>query len=260
MPYMRGSIMSEPAPRDSSTAGGDNGWFANTHWSIVWAARNGDSQVALEALNKLCAAYWRPLFHYLRRRGSDFEEARDLTQGFFAHLLEAEQLRHLQHQEGRFRSFLLTLLNHYVSDQRDKAQALKRGGGQTPVFLDALSEEERYRTEPVEGISPELVFDRCWAQTVVDRARQRLREEYRAAGNEALFEALHHLPPGRNANGSSYAEIAARLGMTESAVTSANHRLRRRQAEVIREEVAQTVAGREDIDGEIRYLLEVMAQ
>jgi RNA polymerase sigma-70 factor (ECF subfamily) len=227
---------------------------------VVWTARNGDSAQAQEALNKLCTAYWRPLFYYLRRRGHRFEDARDLTQGFFAHLLQEEQLRHLKHQDGRFRSFLLTLLNHYVSDERDKAHAQKRGGGQTPVFLDALSEEERYRTEPVDGVSAELLFDRCWAETVLERGRQRLRDEYQSAGNGQLFDALHQLPPGRATDGPSCAELAARLGTTESAVTSALHRLRRRQAEIIREEVAQTVAGREDVDGEIRYLLEVVAR
>lgn len=253
--------MATPPERESPTTGTTtaNGWFSNTHWSVVWTARNGDPARSAEALNKLCTAYWRPLFYYLRRRGHGFEEARDLTQGFFVHLLHGEQLRHLKHQDGRFRSFLLTLLNHYVSDERDKANAQKRGGGQTPVFLDALSEEERYRTEPVDGVSAELLFDRCWAETVLERARQRVRDEYNAAGNGQLFDVLHQLPPGRTNHGPSCADLAARLNMTESAVTSALHRLRRHQAKVIREEVAQTVAG-DDIDGEIRYLLEVLAR
>ena len=249
--------MATPPERESSITG-ENGWFVSTHWSVVWKARNGDSTQAIDALNKLCTAYWRPLFYYLRRRGHGFEEARDLTQSFFAHLLQADQLRHLKHQDGRFRNFLLTLLNHYVSDERDKANALKRGGGQAPVFLDALTEEERYRMEPADGTSAESLFDRVWAQTVLERAGRRLREEYESAGNGQLFEVLRQLPPGRT--GSSYAEVASRLGLSESAVASAIFRLRRRQAEVIREEVAQTVTKTDDIDEEIRYLMDVVAR
>jgi RNA polymerase sigma-70 factor (ECF subfamily) len=249
--------MATPPERESSI-NGENGWFVSTHWSVVWKARNGDSTQAIDALNKLCTAYWRPLFYYLRRRGHGFEEARDLTQSFFTHLLQADQLQHLKHQEGRFRNFLLTLLNHHVSDERDKAHALKRGGGQAPVFLDALTEEERYRTEPSEGASPEVLFDRVWAQTVLERAGRRLREEYEAAGNGRLFEVLRQLSPGRT--GSAYAEAASKLGLSESAVASAIFRLRRRQAEVIREEVAQTVTQTDDIDEEIRYLMDVVAR
>jgi len=244
----------------SETSATPGHWFTTTHWSVIWAARDGDSTRATEALNKLCRAYWRPLFYYVRRRGHRFEEARDLTQGFFAHLLEKEQLRHLSHQGGKFRSFLLTLMNHFLADERDRAHALKRGGGQSPVFLDALSEEERYQVEPANGVTPEHLFDRCWAQTVLEQASQRLRTEYEAGGKGPLFEALQQLQPGRAGTGPSYAELAARLGMSESAVTSAIHRLRRRHAEILREEVAQTVSDGEQIDGEIRYLLEVVSR
>jgi RNA polymerase sigma-70 factor (ECF subfamily) len=135
-------------------------------------------------------------FCYARRRGYDFEQARDLTQEFFARLLEKEQLRHVTHQEGKFRSFLLTLMNHFLSDEHARARALKRGGDQTPVFLDALSEEERYRVEPSHGATPEQLFDLRWAQTVIEKAAQRLREEYEVAGKGALFETLQSLPHG----------------------------------------------------------------
>ena len=257
--YCPPEAMAKQSERDSTVVGNDS-WFATTHWSIVWAARNGDKAGASAALNKLCTAYWRPLFHYLRRRGYGFEDARDLTQGFFNHLLQEEQLRHLRHQDGRFRAFLLTLLKHYVSDERDKAQAQKRGGGQFPVFLDALTEEERYRTEPVESVSPELLFDQCWAQTVLERARKRLREEYQSAGHSRVFEVLHRLPLGKKTAGATNAQIASELGLSQSAVTAAVFRLRRRFAEVIRAEVHQTVATRQEVDGEIRYLLEVIGQ
>ena len=251
-------IMSKRTLSDSSATA--SGSFPHTHWSVIWAARDGDSTEAAEALNKLCRAYWRPLFCYARRRGYDFEQARDLTQGFFARLLEKEQLRHVTHQEGKFRSFLLTLMNHFLGDERDKAQALKRGGGQSPVFLDALSEEERYQVEPAHGASPEQLFDRRWAQTVLEKAAERLREEYEAAGKGALFETLQSLPHGRSGVGSTYADLAARLAMSESAITSAIHRLRRRHAELLREEVAETVADGSEVDGEIRYLMEVIGR
>ena len=212
----------------------------------------------MAALDKLCRAYWRPVFQYVRRKGNEFELARDLTQGFFAHLLEKNQLRYLTHQGGKFRSFLLTLVNHFLADERDKAQALKRGGGKVPVFLDALSEEERYQVEPSDGSSPEHLFDRRWAQTVLENAAERLRSEYESSGKAALFEALQGLPPGRTGDGPTYVELAARLGMSESAVTSAIFRLRRRHAELLRAEVAETVTDRSEIDAEIRYLMEVV--
>jgi RNA polymerase sigma-70 factor (ECF subfamily) len=150
------------------------------------------------------------------------------------------------------------MLKHFLSDQRDKARALKRGGGQPDASLDALSEEERYRVEPADGFSPDHQFDRRWAQTILEQAAGRLREEYTAAGKGALFEALQNAQAGSVTP--SYAELAARLGMTESAVASAIFRLRRRHSELLREEVAKTVVRREDIDEEIRYLIEVLGR
>jgi len=243
---------------DTKPSQGEAHWFATTHWSVVWTARDVDSPGAIEAWEKLCRAYWGSLFCYVRRRGHRFEEAEDLTQEFFARLKDKDYLAHLQNREGKFRSFLLTLLKHFLSDERDKARALKRGGGQAPVFLDALAEEERYRVEPVDSSSPEHLFDRRWAQTVLEQALRRLREEYTAVGKTALFDALQHLHPGHDGPAPSYAELGARLGLSESAVTSTVFRLRRRHSELLRQEVAQTVARREDVDEEIRYLIEVM--
>ena len=251
-------VMAHSRPTDSSTHDGQ--WFATTHWSVVLAARDTQPPRAADALEKLCRAYWRPLYTYVRRQGHGPEEAKDLTQEFFARLLEKNHLAHLRHQEGKFRSFLLTVLNHFLSDQRDKARAQKRGGGQTPIFLDALSEEERYQVESANEASPEALFDKRWAQTVLDQALDRLRDEYREAGNEALFEGLKELQPHHAGPTPSYAELAARLGMTESAVTSAIHRLRRRHSEILRDEVAQTVAHPDEVGEEIRYLIEIVSR
>ena len=245
---------------DSETRTGGNFNFQTTHWSLVWTARSADSPGATEAWNKLCRAYWGSLFCYVRRRGHRFEEAQDLTQEFFTRLLAKDSLQHLRHQEGKFRSFLLTLLKHFLSDERDKARALKRGGGQAPIFLDALAEEERYRVEPADSSTPEHLFDRRWAQAVLEQALRRLREEYTAAGKAAQFDALHHLHPGRDESAASHAELGTRLGLSVSAVTSAIFRLRRRHSELLREEVALTVASLEDVDEEIRYLIEIMAR
>lgn len=234
--------------------------FADTHWSVVLAAKEEGSTQADEAMEKLCQSYWRPLYAYVRRQRHSPEEAEDLTQEFFVRLKDKNYLAHLKHQNGKFRSFLLTLLKHFLSDERDKARALKRGGGESPTPLDALSEEERYRVEPAEHFSPEHLFDRRWAQTVLERAAGRLRDEYAATGKIDLFDALHHLQPGQVGPAPSYAELGARLSLSESAVTSAVFRLRRRQAELLREEVAQTVRCREDVDEEIRYLIEVLGR
>ena len=249
-----------PNRSSSDTSCAANNRFPITQWTAIWAARNGDPAEALAALNNLCHAYWRPLFYYVRRSGHGFEEARDLTQAFFTHLLEMGQLRHLTHQDGKFRSFLLTLLNHFLSDARDHARALKRGGGQVPIFLDALTEEERYQVEPANGVCPEHFFDRCWAKAVLDRAQQRLQEEYALAGKGALLVALQQHRPGRSPAKPSYAELAVRLSLSESAVTSSVYRLRRRHAEILREEVGRTVADRADTDDEIRYLMEVVGR
>jgi RNA polymerase sigma factor (sigma-70 family) len=244
---------------DSLAQVGSRGWFTTTHWSVVLAARDGDTTQADAALETLCRTYWRPLYTYVRSQGRGPEEAKDLTQQFFARLLEKNQLAIVRHQQGKFRSFLLTVLKHFLSDQRDKERAQKRGGGQTPIFLDALSEEERYRVEPQDSSPAELIFDQRWAHTLLEQAVRRLREEYRETGKEALFEALKDFQPGQAGPAPAYAELAASIGITESAVTSAIHRLRRRYSEVLREEVAHTVARREEIDDELRYLIEVLS-
>ena len=166
--------MSTPA-LDASTGAQ---WFATTHWSVVLAARNGDSAGASEALNDLCRAYWPPLYSYIRRQGHDVAEAQDLTQEFFARLLERDYLARLDQQRGKFRSFLLAFVKHFLSEQRDKARAQKRGGGHALLSLDVGEGEEGYLAEPVDELTPEQIFERRWVQTLLQRAFDRLAAEY----------------------------------------------------------------------------------
>jgi RNA polymerase sigma-70 factor (ECF subfamily) len=210
-------------------------------------------------MEKLCRTYWRPIYAYVRRQGHNSEGAEDLTQEFFTRLLTKDYLQHLRHRKGKFRSFLLTFVKRFLSDERDRAGAQKRGGRETFVSLDETSAEERYLDESVKGLSPDQIFERRWAQTLMDRALTRLREEYVAEGKAGLFDQLKEIQPGEHGE-SSYAEIGARLGLAEGTVKSAVHRLRRRHRELLREEIAQTVARPEEIDEEIRNLLTVLGR
>ena len=198
--------------------------------------------------------YWHPVYAFIRRHGHGTEDCRDLTQEFFHRLLAKDYLQHLRHREGKFRSFLLTFVKRFLSDERDKAGAQKRGGGRSFVSLDETSAEERCLNEAVNGLSPDQMFERRWAQTLMERAFGRLHEEYVADGKAELFEQLKDLQPGEHGE-SSYASIAARLGLAEGTIKSAVHRLRRRHRELLREEIAQTVGSREDIDEEIQHLI-----
>jgi RNA polymerase sigma-70 factor (ECF subfamily) len=248
--------VNEPAANNESRGR----WFTTTHWSQVLSARDPGSPQAAEALEKLCRTYRGPLYSYIRRENYSPEDAEDLTQSFLARLLEKNHLARLHHREGKFRSFLLTLLKNFLADERDKARAQKRGGGQKPVFLDALSEEERYSVEPQDGTPREMLFDIQWANTILDQAYRRLREEYRQARNEELFDALKDFHSATDGPASAYAALAAKLGMTESAIAAAIHRLRKRHSRILREEVAQTVASPDELDDEIRYLIQVVSR
>ncbi|MGI8602791.1 MAG: RNA polymerase sigma factor [Verrucomicrobiales bacterium] len=214
------------APASNPTSGGGP-WFLTTHWSVVLAAKQGDPSEAAVALEKLCRTYWPPLYAYIRRDGHDATEAQDLTQEFFARLLKKDFLARLTHQRGKFRSFLLTFLKHFLSDQRDKARTQKRGGGQTVLSLDAGEGEEGYLSEPVDQLTPEKIFERRWVQTLLQRAFDRLAAEYVKVDNAAMFEALKDFQP-RQAGSLTFAQIAADLGTTEAAVKSAMQRMRQR--------------------------------
>jgi RNA polymerase sigma-70 factor (ECF subfamily) len=225
----------------------------------VWAASDATSPDAAAALEKLCTIYWRPVFTYIRRRGYPLHEAQDLTQEFFARLLERNYLGHLQHQDGRFRSFLLTFVNHTLSAEREKSHAAKRGGGRIPISLDALEEVEGGARVPADTRTPEEIFDQTWANTLLRRAEERIRSEYESIGKRDLFEVMWAFQPsGRTEEG--YDEIARRFGSTASALKSAVHRMRRRHGAILREEVANTVSSPDQIDAEIRFLIQAVSQ
>lgn len=229
------------------------GRFATTRWSIVLAAGASDAPRAREAMTALCEQYWFPLYAFARSRGSGPEEAEDLTQGFFAHVLEKHALRNVDPDRGRFRSFLLASFRHFISDERSRQQAKKRGGGVAALSLDAAAAEERYALEPVDELTPEKTFERQWALTVIEQTVARLRERYASRGKLDHFEALKVFLSGEK-RPVPYAEVAPRLGISELAVKVAVHRLRKRFRDALREEIAQTVSAKAEIDEELRAL------
>lgn len=233
--------------------------FATTHWSVVLAAKQMEGTVAEAALERLCRVYWPPLYGYIRREGYDVETARDLTQEFLSRFIHKESLNHLQDQRGKFRSFLLTFLKHFLSDQRDLRRAQKRGGGKALISLDQMAAEERAWAEPADHLTPEQVFERRWAQTLMERAVDRLRAEYAERGKAAMYELLKDIQPGERGE-LTYADVAARLGTSEQAVKNAVHRLRRRYAQFLRDEIAKTVAEPWEVDEELRHLMTIFAR
>jgi RNA polymerase sigma-70 factor (ECF subfamily) len=233
--------------------------FATTHWSVVLAARSGDAAEASVALEKLCRTYWPPIYAFLRRQGISLHDAQDLTQEFLHRFLHREWLGHLRDQRGKFRSFLLAFLKHFLADQRDRAGAQKRGGGQAFIPLDAYAAEERDGWEPQEGLTADQVYERRWAQAVMNHAAERLRQDYAARGQSALYDQLKDLQPGEH-GAQTYAQIGASLGLTEQAVKNAVHTLRRRYARCLHDEVAQTVTEPEEIQAELRHLLTIFAR
>ena len=245
----------------SQTAIGGNAYhgpaaFATTHWSVVLEAQ-GESPAAQEALEKLCRIYWRPIYSFVRRQEAGPEEAQDLTQGFFALLLERRDLSTVRKEKGRLRSYLLTALKHFLTDERRRAMAIKRGKGERLIPLEQLRAEEQSGMEPADPLTAERIYERRWASTLLDRVLSRLEDKYRTRGNAALFDSFNQLladEPGAP----SQADIAAQLGMTENAVSQAFHRFRQSYQSLLREEIAHTVATPGDIENELRYLIAVI--
>jgi DNA-directed RNA polymerase specialized sigma24 family protein len=223
--------------------------FETTHWSIVLKAGQG----ADEALLKLCRIYWMPLYVYTRRRGHSVHEAQDLTQGFFAHVLENHAFATVAPYKGRFRSFLLASLKHYIDNEWHKQRALKRGGGMFFISWDQLLPSDREAIEPSDQLTPEKLFDREWALTLLDRVMKQLEKECIAARKAEVFEKVRTCLTGSSDCG-PYSKIATELKMSEAAIKVAVHRLRRRFGELVRAEIERTVADPEDIDDEIRQL------
>jgi RNA polymerase sigma factor (sigma-70 family) len=230
--------------------------FTTTHWSVVLDAQ-GESPAAQEALEKLCRTYWRPIFAFLRRQGLPPEEAEDITQGFFAQLLERRKFSAIRKEKGRLRSFLLGALKYFLADEQRRAMAIKRGKGQRLISLEELRADERIDMEPSDPMTAEMIYERRWALTVLERVLSGLKDEYLAANNAELFDALKELLPDEPGS-PSQAEIAVRLGMTENAVRQAFYRFRQRYQALLREEIANTVATPADIEDELRHLIAVI--
>jgi len=229
--------------------------FATTHWSVVLEAQ-GESPAAQEALEKLCRIYWRPIYGFVRRQGMGREEAADVTQGFFAILLERRSLDAVRKEKGRLRSYLLASVKKFMIDERRRAMAIKRGKGARLIPLEELS-GERIEMEPGNPVTAETIYERRWASTVLERALSHLQDEYAATRNAALFDSLTQLladEPGTP----SRADIAARFGMTENALTQAFHRFRQRYQLLLRQEIAHTVANPGDVEDELRHLIAVV--
>ena len=230
--------------------------FATTHWSVVLLAGQADSPQATEALEKLCRTYWYPLYVYVRRQGNSPEDAQDLTQEFLSRLLEKNYLAKADRDRGKFRTFLLGSLKNFLVNEWKRAGRLKRGGDLTFLSFDANVAEDRYAAEPANESNPDAAYEQRWAVTLIEQVLATLRREYSAANKSRLFEELKGFIWGDKST-ASYAEIAGHLNLTEGTVKVAVHRLRQRFRELLRAEVAHTVARPEDIDGELRHLISV---
>lgn len=231
--------------------------FATTRWSIVLAAGRPQSAGAGEALAALCQTYWYPLYAYVRRRVPDVNEAHDLTQAFFAELLEKNYVGPATQERGRFRAYLLTSFKHFLSHEWERAKAQKRGGGRTPISLDFDDGDSRIRLEPSAGLSAEELYEKQWAVALLERVMKLLQTELAADGKTDQFAALKDFLVGEH-EGTTYDEAAAKLGMTTAAAKMAASRMRSRYRKLLREEIAQTVVGPDEVDEEIRDLFRAL--
>jgi RNA polymerase sigma-70 factor (ECF subfamily) len=237
----------KPEPKDACK-------FATTRWSLVVAAGQQASPASVQALAALCETYWYPLYAYVRRRGHGPEDAQDLTQAFFTALLEKDVLRTADAARGRFRSFLLTAFKYFLAKEHARAAAQKRGGGRLVLSLDFHTAESQYHREPVSDLTPERIFERRWALSLLDQVLARLEREFADAGKQDLFNSLKVFLTAAPDAG-PYSRAAAELGMSEGAIKVAVHRLRQRYRDRLRAEIAQTVANPDEVDDELRQLL-----
>lgn len=230
--------------------------FVTTHWSVVLSAQDKASPQSAEALERLCRAYWFPLYAYVRRTGHSPHDAEDLTQEFFARLYEKDYLQAVDREKGRFRTFLLVALKRFLANEWRRAHAQKRGGFQPVVSIDQELAESRFAAEPAHELQPDVLYERQWATTLLERTLSRLQEEYTETGRATLFEHLRSCIT-RDQSALPYAEIAARLKLTEAAVKVAVYRLRLRYREILRAEIADTLAAPEEVEEELRHLFSV---
>jgi RNA polymerase sigma factor (sigma-70 family) len=238
--------------------GAAQGVFATTHWTAVLAAGRGSSPQADVALEELCRAYWYPLYAYVRRHGHTREDAEDLTQAFFARLLEKNYLEGISSDKGKFRAFLLMAVKRFLANEWDRANSQKRGGGVTPLSLDWQDADQRYQIIPADTLSPDKLYDRAWAVTVLEQVITRLRDESAADGKARLYEQLRgFLMVGKS--DIPYAQAAAALELSEGAVRVAVHRLRQRYRELLRKEIAQTLSDPAQVDEEMQALFSALA-
>jgi RNA polymerase sigma factor (sigma-70 family) len=248
--------MSDKIRRNSNSTGRSR--FATTHWSVISAAGKSSSPQQKQALETLCQSYWFPLYAYLRQRGYGTHQAEDLTQAFFAHILEKKDLQTADPKYGKFRSFLLVRLKYFLSDERDRAQAKKRGGGKKVLSLSIQNAEGQYALEPANQLSPEMLFEKSWALTVLERTMGRLEAEMADKNKQKLFDCLKvYLTTDKDVI--PYQDMAAELKITEGSVRVAVHRLRRRYRKLLRDEIAQTVGGEDQIEEEMGFLFAALA-
>ena len=252
-----GYYMSNSDYLDPTRSG--TGRFATTHWSMVLAAGSPGSPRYHQALETLCKTYWFPVYLYLRQHGHNAHQAEDYTQGFLTYLLEKRALHRADPTCGRFRSFLLGTLKHFLTGERDRAKTQKRGGGCKMLSLDFAEAETRYAIQPVDDLSPERLFDKYWALTVLNRTVGKLKAESENAGKQNQFSALK-IYIASEGNSVPYRDVTAKLEMTEGAVKVAVHRLRKRYRELLRDEIAQTVDTEDQIDDEIQALFSAVAR
>lgn len=251
--------MSESTGELPLAAGGTLSPFVATRWTVVLEAAEANPAGASEAFGTLYRDYWPPLYAYVRRRGHDPSAAEDITQDFFVALLAKQRLTGLTREGGRFRSFLLTALKHHLANHRDHACAAKRGHGATPLSLDELAAESAYQSVAPDTLPPEQLFERQWALTLLQLARNRLESELAASGKGDLVRTLGPLLLGGSPAG-TYAELAGRAGLSEGALKVTIHRLRKRFGELLRQEIARTVASPAEVPAELRHLIEVVGR
>ena len=252
-----GLVMATPAQSDTPGLPSKQ-WFATTHWSVVLGAADTSAPGSQEALEKLCRAYWFPLYAYVRRQGHTPEDAQDLTQAFFARFLARKYFQKADRERGRFRSFLLTSLRNFLVNEWERSKTEKRGGAARPIQLDTVAAENLFNQELSHELTAEKIYERNWALAVLNQVREHLRQEYSADCKSFRFEQLDQFLPGQKGE-LTYAEAARQLGIPEGTLKAAVNRLKKRFGDLLRTEIAHTVTGEHEVNEELRHLIAVLS-